>query len=359
MNNMSKRIIGVVIAVVVIIVAVWAFENAPSTGKPVIKIGVVAPVTGSFAAYGSTLAKGIEMAAADLSSTTKYQYQVIVEDDTSSGAAAASAASKLINIDGVKAIITTTSGSGNGVKAIAEKAGVIHICDCTDVSIGNAAYNFTNLMLPVDETHAWLTEAAKRGNKTMAALIQVHPGATALMKAMSSQIDASGLKLVFNESFNGLDRDFKTLVAKAKQSKADIYLVIAYPPSLDIISKELMDAGIKNISTTGLFTTSPTPALFNGLWFTDSTLTDLGLRDRFMNLYPDIRFNARTVPYGYDIFNMLVQSFEKDGDAYANLNAITEYDGKVGKITKELTSHNFRSETSIWTMVNGVPMMRK
>jgi ABC-type branched-subunit amino acid transport system substrate-binding protein len=165
------------------------------------------------------------------------------------------------------------------------------------------------------------------------------------------------MKVVYRESFAGDTKDFKTIIAKAKLAKADIYLVETYPPALDILTKELINAGVKNISTMGLFTTSPNLNLYNGLWYTDSTLTDQNLMDRFVKAYPGMRFNARTVPYGYDILNMLVQSFEKGGDAFTNMKAITEYDGKVGKVTKTPDSQNFRSSASIWTMVDGVPEM--
>ena len=355
---MNKKIISVVVLVVVVILGVWSLQNRTVGGKETVKIGVVAPVTGAAAAYGTTLVKGIEMALADVSETsTKYTYQVVVEDDASTPAKSTTATQKLINVDGVKAIITVTSGSGNAVKPIAEKAGIVHICDCNDVTIGNVAYNFTNLILPPDEVKTWLDEAQKRGNKTIAILAQTHPGFTILVNNLLQQVEARGMSVVFNESFNADNRDFKTMVAKAKSKKPDIYLIGAFPPSLDIATKELKDNGIQNISTMGVFTTSPNPSLYNGLWFTDSTLTDLALKERFVKLYPDIRFNARTVPYGYDIFNMLVQSFEKGGDLFANVKAITEYNGKVGKVTKDLNSQNFRSSASIWTMVNGVPEM--
>ena len=355
---MNKKLITVILVVIVIVIAGLFARGGDTSGKPVIKIGVVAPVTGSYSAYGATLVKGIDMALADISAKdTKYKYQLVVEDDTSDSATAANAASKLINIDGVKAIITTTSGSGNAVKTQAEKTGVIHVCDCTDTTIGNALYNFTDLILPVDEGKVWLTEAKKRGISTIAVLQQVHPGAAALVNAMIPQVDGTGMKVIFNESFDGSNRDFKTLVTKAVQKKADIYRVVAYPPSLDIVSKELMDAGVKNISTMALFTTSPNPSMYNGLWYTDAPVVDPALKDRFTALYPKLRYNGRTVPYGYDIFNMLVQSFEKGGDAYANMKAITDYDGKVGKVTKTPDGTNFRSQAVIWIMKDGVPVM--
>ncbi len=351
---MRSKIIGLLVVIAVIVILLVTKKDQSGNNRQTIKIGVVAPVTGSYAAYGSTLAKGVQMAAEDATKQqTKYAYEVIIEDDGSNSTAAASAASKLINVDKVKAIITTTSGSGNAVKSQAAAAGIINFCNCTDVTITNAPYNFTNLILPIDESRAWIQEAQRRGNKTVAIVAQAHPGIKSVTDQLVPQIASSSLKLVFNETFSGNDRDFNTLVAKAKLAKADIYLIDAFPPSLDIISKEMLGVGIKNISTNGLFTASPNPSIYNGLWYTDATLTDNDLKARFTATYPEIRFNPRTVPYGYDIFNMLVQSFEKGGDPYQNLQAITEYNGKVGIITKSADSRNFRSQASIWTVKDG------
>jgi len=357
---MNKKIISVVVIIVVIILGIWVFQNKPAGDKEVIKIGVVAPLTGSATVFGTTLVKGVEMAAADMSkNNTKYSYKVIVEDDESTPAKSASAASKLINVDKVKAIISTTGGTGNAIKSIAEKAGVIHISNSKDISIGNVPYNYTNLMTPDKEVAASISEALKRGNKTAAILGQVHSGVAMLVKAFLPEAEKQGLKVVYNESFTGDNRDFKTIIAKAKQSKADIYFILAYPPSLDIITKEIVTAGVNNISFTATITTSPNLSLYNGYWFPDCTLADPAFKDRFENLYPGVKFNVVTVPYAYDSFNMLVQSFENGGDANANLKAITEYSGKVGDITKDASSQNFKSSASIWIMKNGVPEMVK
>jgi branched-chain amino acid transport system substrate-binding protein len=357
---MKKKIISLIVVVVVIIFAVWVLQNKSTGSKEVIKIGVVAPVTGPSAAFGATLVKGVEMAAEDMSKVdTKNIYQVVVEDDGGSPAKSATAASKLINIDKVRAIISTTGGTGNAVKSIAEKNNVIHVSNSKDPSIGNVPYNYTNLMLPQEDAETWVAEALKRGNKTVAVLSQVHPGAAALIAALLPEAKKQGLEVVFEETFAGDNRDFKTIVLKAKQSKADIYMVEAYPPSLDIVTKELKDVGITNISTMGIFSSSANPNLYNGFWYTDCTLTDIDFRDRFVRTYPELTFTVITVPYGYDIFNMLVQSFEKGGDANENMKAITEYDGKAGKTTKVAGGQNFHTGASIWTMVNGVPEMVK
>jgi ABC-type branched-subunit amino acid transport system substrate-binding protein len=347
-----KKIFGLI---VVILIAVLLIVGGSKKGnKEVVRIGVIGPITGNYSAYGATFAKGVQIALKQLDqSNTRYRYEVIIEDDAGSQANAASAANKLINIDKVKAIFTTTSGTGNAVKSLASTSKIIHVCDCTDVSISDAPYNFTNLILPSDEARAWIDEALKRGNKTVALISQIHPGAKALSNSFISKIASSSLKVVFSDSVDGSAREFNTLIAKAKRSNPDIYLIISYPPALDIISKELINSGEKNISTFGLFTTSPTPELYEGLWFTDAALTDNTLKADFIRENPNIRFNGRTVPYAYDIFNMFVKSMELGGDTYQNLMNINEYDGKVGKITKNLNSRTFMSDPAIWIYKNG------
>jgi ABC-type branched-subunit amino acid transport system substrate-binding protein len=355
---MNKKIISIVVVIIVIILGVWSFQDKTTGPKEVIKIGVVAPMTGSAAVFGTAFVKGIEMAVADVSKeNTRFMYEIIVEDDQSTPAKSASAASKLINVDKVQAILSSTGATGNSIKSQAEVAKIIHVSNSKDPSIGNVSYNFTNLMLPEDEVIMWVKKAREEGNNTVAVFTQNHAGAVMITKAFLPEAEKQGLRVVYNESFLGDNRDFKTIIAKAKESKADIYFLVAYPPSLDILAKELMDSGAKNIGLIATVNNSTNVNLYNGLWYTDSTLTDRDFLRRFESLNPGIKFSMTTAPYGYDSFNMLVQSFEKGGDANANLKAITEYDGKVGKVTKDANSQNFRSAASIWTMVNGVPEM--
>lgn len=351
---MNNKTIKVIIGLLVVILIIWGIASNKKDTK-VIKIGIVAPVTGGASSYGDTLVKGAQIAITDLANRKdlKNKYELVIEDDGTNPATAASAGSKMINIDKVAAIITTTSGTGNAVKTLAEKGKIIHVCDCTDVTIGNLPFNYTNLVLPVDEIKSWLTNAQKLGVKKMAIIHQVTPGFVPLISELEKQAPSFGISIVYKDSYDGTNRDFKTIVSKAKKNVVDIYYIGAFEPTLDILSKELINAGIKNFASTGLLNTSPSPEIYNGLWYTDTALADPAFADRFSALYPGTRFNARTAPYGYDIVNMLVQSIERGGDINQNFKDITEYDGKVGKVTKAADSSNFRSNTAIWTVKDG------
>jgi len=352
---MKKAVLWVIGIIVVVLIAV-AISNNGSAAKHVIKIGIIAPQTGGAAVFGNALVKGIEMAKADLNGA-KNTYELVVEDDGSNPATAASAAQKLVNIDKVSALITTTSGTGNAAKPIAAAGKIPHICICTDVSIGNNQYNFTNNIMPNDEMTGWLEEAQKHGVKKVAILAQIQAGITPAVEIVKKKAADYGITIVYSEQFDGTTKDFKTMIGKAKQSGADTFFIPAFPPSLDILGKQLTDAGVKNITGYGLFPISATPELFNDKWYVDANLTDPQFASRFSQLYPNVRFNVRTAPYGYDTFNMLVNGFENSSDITSAINAISTYNGKSGAVTKAADSHNFRSAPGLWTIKNGTPTL--
>lgn len=343
----------IIVGVIVLAILALTLGNSDKDGN-VIKIGVIAPQTGGGAAFGMSFVKGIELANADLGGT-KYSYELVIEDDGGNASNAASAAQKLINTDKVKALVTVTGITGNAVKPIADASGIVHIAVSADTSIGFGKYNFTNSIMPQDEMPGWFIEAKNRGTKKVAVFYQNHAGivpAVAYLKDIAAQY---GVEVVHFEGFDGAARDFKTQALKAKQSGADTYFIASYPPALDIISKEFMAAGLTNISTYALFAISPTPEMYNGKWYTDAYLVDAAFAERFKAAYPEVRFNVRTAPYGYDIFNMLVTAFEsgeKPEEYFAHLES---FEGKVGEVTKEKGSNSFRSLPGLWVIENGVP----
>ncbi|MDB5254314.1 MAG: Branched-chain amino acid transport system substrate-binding protein [Parcubacteria group bacterium] len=346
---MNKKIIWAVLLIVILAVIFWYKGKTPVTPTQTIKIGVVAPITGGGTLFGTGLVKGIELAKKDLGGST---YELIIEDDASKPAQSASAAQKLINIDKVQALISVTSGTGNAVKPIAAAAKIPHIAVASDIRISDGLYNFTNLALPDDEANAWLAEAKARGIKTVAILAQNQPGLNLLIDNVKAGASAAGIKIVYETHFDPTTQDFKTEIAKAVASKPDNFLVSAFPPSLDIIGQQLRDAKITNVSGIATFSLSASPHLFDGEWYTDPAISDQAFKDRFVK-ETGIRFNARTAPYGYDSFNMLVAAFERGGSVSDYILNTTEYNGKAGKLTKAKGEASFRSQAGIWMVKDG------
>lgn len=339
-------------AAIVIAVCAMAFISGRSSSDEVIKIGVIAPLTGPGAAFGNSLVKAIELAQKDLGGT-KYRYEVVIEDDATNPASSASAAQKMIQIDGVRAIISATSGSGNAIAPIVEAAQVPFICvACADKRIGTGTYSYTSSVQVEDEAKVFIDYAVKNGAKTIGILSQNHPGINAVADAVRTEAVSRGIPVVYEERFDGANRDFKTIIKKAASAKADTYFLQAFPPALDIVGKEMAALGIKNVAGgAGAFTIAAEPTLFEGKWYTEA-LSDPTFTERFAREFPEVRFNIRTGPYGYDAFNMLVQGLEKDADMAAYLAGLDEFIGTVGRQYK--TNGNwFRSTPGVWAIQHG------
>jgi len=345
-----------VLVVAAIVFVHWIIvrkAQAPIRENESIKIGVIAPLTGGGSIFGNALVNSIKLAQADTKGT-KHQYEVVVEDDETNPTKSTSAAQKLTQIDKVKAIITVTSGTGNAVAPIAEAAGVIHICVCSDSKVATGTYSFTNLVLPEDEAALWIKAAQTRQIKRVVLFAQIHPGIQAVIDALKAQLPQSGIEIVFEERFTPDTRDFRTALGKSKAAKPDTYFFIAFPPSLDILGKEYRELGFKQpLTSTAAFGITKQPELFEGAWYTDGGLAQLAFRERFEREFPGARFNPRTAPYGYDTFKLLVRAFEQ-GDVLAAFTTGEPYAGMAGQLTYR-SDHRFRSTPMLWILKHGSP----
>lgn len=341
------------LAVVILIVVFSVFSQKDET---VIKIGVVAPLKSGATIYGDNLVKGLELAKKDLGDKAA-NYEIIVEDDEGNVAKSASAAQKLVSIDKVDAIVTVTSGTGNAVDKIAKDAGIPHICDCIVTNIAEGT-SFLYTALPQEESRRWLEEAKARNLSKVFPVIQNHPGMNLLGDEIRKQASNFGITIVGEEKIDPATKDFRTEVSKMKLVPADVYMTIVFPPTLDILAKEMMSQKVTNFSSVGVLAITADLSLFEGQWYTDNFLSDVGYQTKFTTAYPNTRFNARTAPHGYDIFNLIVKGHES-GNIAEYLKNLNEYDGKVGKAVKAENKNIFSLPIGIWEVREGKTVLVK
>ncbi|MEM4215059.1 MAG: ABC transporter substrate-binding protein [Candidatus Pacearchaeota archaeon] len=347
------------IIVAIIIIAVLAFtiwKPVKEEKEEVIKIGVVAPLSGGGSVFGNSFLCGIKMALEDLNNT-KYKYELKIEDDETNPSKSATAAQKLINIERVKAILSTTSGTGNVIAPLATEAKIPHITICSDYTIAEKDYNFNNMVFPEYEIKAFILEAKKRGVKSIALLCLQHPGTKLLCDLIKEEGSKENIDVVFDERFVKEVTDFKTIFLKAEKKNPDIYAVFTFPPQLEMIGRARIELGInKPLTTTAGFAISSEPSLFEGFWFIDTPSPNEEFIKKHQEKCPNVRFNVRTAPYGYSSLNLLVKAFEENKDnPIQYLDNLTEYKdvlGPVTKINRKLSSKYL----GVWTIKDGKPI---
>ena len=102
---MKKVLLGLVLALGLAACGDKA-ESPKENEKPVVKIGVILPLSGNSADVGNMAKKTIMMAQEEIPSTSKYEYKFIIEDDQFKSAITANIVNKFVFQDKVNAILT-------------------------------------------------------------------------------------------------------------------------------------------------------------------------------------------------------------------------------------------------------------
>src|SRR5207249_698631 len=313
---------------------------APSNG--IVKIGVIVPTGGPYAVLGNSFLKAVQMAQSDLRGT-KYQYQLVLVDVGPEPGQARAAIQRAIQDERVAAIVGGISRFGQVTRPLATAVRILHTCVCSVTSIGDGAYNFTNIPSPEAEGVRWVQEAQRRGIRKVALLTQNYPSIQGHVAALKIEVTRAGLTITDAQEFADSIRDFHKIIARARASNPDVYYVEALNPQLDVLGQQLADAKIRNIASVVAPSVSQRPELFEATWYTDSNLRDFAFKTRFEKLYPGTRFATHMMPYAYDDFNMIVQAFERAENPAVYVRNIRTYEGNAGTLTKGQGSGNFQS----------------
>lgn len=315
MSKTAKWIIAILV-LVLMIAGVWyyGFKLDTITERQTVVIGVSAPLTGNLAFLGESYRNSILMAYEDLKKEKelKHDYKFVFEDDQFEAVKAATTVNKLISIDQAHALISAGSPVGNTISPIAERSKVIHIGLASDPTTAIGEYNFNHWTPPYEEVKLLISELQKRGIKNIALFEQNQPGVLVVTKSLQEQLAKTDIKLVAEGKFNTGDRDFKTVITKVKNQAvdADLYLLLTTSPELEILVKQLREAGVKqSITSIESFGFSDNPSLFEGEWYIDGADQQKWYIDAYKQAYPD---QAPKIGggNGYDMAKMLILAFE-------------------------------------------------
>lgn len=219
--------VGIVVLLVVIVggLAWWQKNKSP---KETIKIGAVYPLTGSMASYGTEYKRGVEMAVEEINNSggvNGHKLEVLFEDDQADPTKSLTAVNKLIDVDKVKYLLTSSSAPCQTTAPIAEKSEVIDIC-ATVSRIGTGNYVFRDYWDMQDQGTAIGKAIKKEGINKLSILALNYPDYDFFTKGLLAETGAINIQ---TERFNFGDTDFKTQLTKFKNFNPDGVLVYAFP----------------------------------------------------------------------------------------------------------------------------------
>lgn len=340
---MKKIMIGILLLIAVACVVGIGLRHqralsVSSGGKPVVKIGVLLPLSGNMAHLGNTVKGAIEVAGQDANAqNNRYFYQFLFEDNLLEPMRSAIVLKKLIFVDKVDAVLSFSSSVGHVIAPVAEENKVPHISMSSDETMAGGQYNFINWTMPGSETDKMTEIIQKKGYRSVALVVLNHQGALAVSGSLTPKLDAVGIKNKILTINPGI-RDFRMAIAKLKhQMNPDLYVMLLFEPEAGIFIKQLRESGAKtDVTSIELFSFLSHLSLIEGAWYVDAA----GANNETMERIKAHNKSDATYALGtsYDNVMMLVKAFEtaptKD-KAVDVLSGIATYDGVSGRLTRK------------------------
>ncbi|MBE6468283.1 MAG: ABC transporter substrate-binding protein [Alphaproteobacteria bacterium] len=334
-------------------------ETPKENTKPVVKIGVMLPLSGDNAIIGKALKGAVEVAINDIKKdNTKYNYDVIFEDSQLRPTTAISIANKLANIDKVDAILTYGSNIAHSISQITESNKIIQISLASSPTAAIGKYNFINWTKPETEAIRLGEEIKKLSYKKIAIVITNHEGAYAAAKELQEQLATIGVKSSVH-TVNAGSKDMRIEIQKMMQDDIDLYVLSLYNPENQIFVRQLREAGsMADISAIESFNFYNDFTLLEGMWYVDGASSENSDVINRIKKHNNLS-NSYGIGQFYDNIMMLKSAFENSeqkNDAINYMLNLGSYIGVVGQIIQN-NDGIFDSKAVIKKIIKGKPVV--
>ncbi|HUR48620.1 MAG TPA: branched-chain amino acid ABC transporter substrate-binding protein [Acidimicrobiales bacterium] len=376
-TNRTFRLIAGLAVAVLVLGACGGNDDGDTGGTTddakILKIGVIAPLTGDLSALGLGIRNGVDLAIQQANEGNKiegYKLELAAEDDTAKPDVGAQVATKLSSDDEVVAVVGTLNSSvAESVQPVLDGEGIAM------VSPANTAIGLTmgadqkNPQRPHPNYFRVATTDAVQGpfaadfaSKDLKAteVAIVHDNKTygkGLTEAFAERFKANGGEVVLTETVNPGDKDFGAVVSRIRRAKPDLIYYGGEYPEASLLSSQIDAAGIDaplmggdGIYDDTFFETGGDGTVGDFATSVGAPLTELESAADFIEAYDAAGFDDPPSAYGgyaYDAANVIIKGLEEalgggEGDSAADIATIrtdlieaiqgVEIDGVTGPV---------------------------
>ncbi len=221
----------------------------PARAAEPIKIGFLAPMTGSSAAYGQMMREGVALAQAKTSQVLGRPVELLLADTRSDRVEAANAANRLIMRDQVVAILGPFSSSeGLAAGPVAEKARIPLLTAWGTNPLVTQGKRYVFRTCFVDTFQGQVAASFARHNlkaQTAAVLLDVGSDySVGLAKFFQKSFVALGGRVVLSSHYSGGDQEFGPQLAAIKDQAPDLIFLPAVLPEVPLIVRQARELGL-------------------------------------------------------------------------------------------------------------------
>ena len=232
---------------VALVLGLLSFSSALAADN--VKIGLMAPLTGSWASEGQEMKRNVELLAEQANAKgglNGKKIEIIVEDDGGDPRTASLAAQRL-STKGVVAVIGTYgSAVTEATQTIYDEAGI------TQIANGSTAVRLTEKGLkqffrtcPRDDEQGKVGAAAiqKMGAKRIAILHDSSAYAKGLADEITGILKANKQNVVFFDALTPKEQDYSAILTKLKAASPDVVFFTGYYPEAGLLLKQKKQMG--------------------------------------------------------------------------------------------------------------------
>lgn len=322
----------------------------------VVRIGCYFPMTGPYAAGGQMTMDGINLAQNRRPEVLGRRVETVLVDNKSDKVESANAVSRLIENEGVVAVIGAYASSNAMAGAeVCEKAHVPMISPSATNPLVTAgkAYSFRACFIDPFQGLVMATYATETLDAKTAIVIQdvaadYSVGLASFFKRSFAELTGDPHSILATISYQTGDQDFTAQLTVARSKNADVIFIPGYFGDIALLAKQAKELGIRSHLLAGDAAQAPELIQIGGdavegLVFSNHYAPERSRSGAGKEFVEAFRAEYDDVPnafaaLGYDAYNMVLTVIESQGESTPEairrgLAALTDYDGVTGEIT--------------------------
>ena len=338
-----KLVLIATVAVAVALGARWWFAGGPSSQGQEVVIGAILPQTGPGAVFAQYISEGIELAAEEINAAGLPHVRVVYEDSKNQPREGVTVYNKLVSTDDPPVVIVALSSVAKALAPLAAQSDTVQVYIAValpDITDGEHTFR----VYPEAQGMAGVMARfnATRLNAQTSAVIYVNDDfGRVSMEAYRKEFEKSGGRVVFTDSYELQQADFRPLIGKLKSTVPapnTIYLN-GYGPSYGAIVRQLREQNVQSQLTADMTMGLPNTLdqageAADGVYFADGYLSP-EFAAKFTKRYG--REPSSYAGYAYDIVKLIYKTREKGvynpRSVKEGLLEVRDYQGATGRIS--------------------------
>jgi branched-chain amino acid transport system substrate-binding protein len=214
-----------------------------------VKIGLMAPMTGSWASEGQEMKRNVELLAAEVNAKgglNGKQVEVLVEDDGGDPRTASLAAQRLTTKGVVAVVGTYGSAVTEATQTIFDEAGIVQVANgSTAVRLTEKGLKYFFRTCPRDDEQGRVGAATldKLKAKKVALLHDSSAYAKGLADEINAILKAKNVQVVFFDALTPKEQDYSAILTKLKAAGPDVVFFTGYYPEAGLLLKQKKQMG--------------------------------------------------------------------------------------------------------------------